>query len=274
MQIKYYIIPFIFLFLGVFPSDLYTQDEHFAVLEGIVTDRKTDQPLENVNVVISGTTLGTSTNEEGYFKLIYVPVGEQTIIFSYVGFATYRLTQNFSGGNEYAHDVEMYSRAIDMPELEIVEERYPDYDRRRAPDSHLITGEQIRESGIQSFGDLIRRFVPRAEVSVDGHDLNIRLTRESSITQRYFGAENPLIILNGINIGNTPGNLNAMIHPQNIERMEVIRGPSALSYGRGGEHGVIFIDTETPQYEGDIEWRSIIFGLSVISYALYILLLW
>lgn len=268
------IVAYIVILLLTSPGYLYTQDDHFSVLEGKVIDRQTNEPLENVNIVIGGTTLGTVTNEDGEFKLIYVPEGEQTIIFTYVGFATYRLTKEFLGGEEYEHDVEMYARPVPMPEMEIVEKRYPDFDRRRAPDSYLVTGEQIRESGIRSFGDLIRRFIPRAEVYEDGHDLNIRLTRETSITQRYFGAENPLIILNGINIGNVPGNLNAMINPQYIERMEVVRGPSALSYGRGGEHGVIFIDTEARQPQGEVGIRSIIFGLSLITYTLYVLLLW
>ena len=57
---------------------------------GAVTGRITDdfgEPLPGVNVLVKGTTVGTSTDMDGIYELT-LPNNAQTLIFSYVGFDT------------------------------------------------------------------------------------------------------------------------------------------------------------------------------------------
>ncbi len=56
-------------------------------LSGLVTDEK-GQVLPGANVVLSGTYLGTVTNEQGYFFFRKVPAGNYILKVSFVGFET------------------------------------------------------------------------------------------------------------------------------------------------------------------------------------------
>jgi|WetSurMetagenome_2_1015567.scaffolds.fasta_scaffold03721_7 ferric enterobactin receptor len=57
-------------------------------LTGIVRDQATGEPLPFTNIQIKGTTLGVSSNADGYFTLLKVPTDTSTLIVQYVGYVT------------------------------------------------------------------------------------------------------------------------------------------------------------------------------------------
>ena len=42
--------------------------------------------LPYVNITVKGTTIGTVTDETGHYQLIHMPIGEFTIVASYIGY--------------------------------------------------------------------------------------------------------------------------------------------------------------------------------------------
>lgn len=44
-------------------------------LSGVVTDQSSGDPLIGVNVIIEGTTMGASTDIDGYYVILNVPAG-------------------------------------------------------------------------------------------------------------------------------------------------------------------------------------------------------
>ncbi len=66
-----------FLFVA---SSLFSQS-----LKGIVLDEKTNLPIESVAVYFDGTTIGTSTNDEGKFKIELVQGVTAPLIVSFLG---------------------------------------------------------------------------------------------------------------------------------------------------------------------------------------------
>ncbi|MEL6611874.1 MAG: carboxypeptidase-like regulatory domain-containing protein, partial [Bacteroidota bacterium] len=57
-----------------------------GTLSGIVTDDETGEALAGAAVVVAGTSLGAATNLDGRYRIGRVPVGRQTLRFSFVGF--------------------------------------------------------------------------------------------------------------------------------------------------------------------------------------------
>ncbi|MEX0599916.1 MAG: carboxypeptidase-like regulatory domain-containing protein, partial [Rhodothermales bacterium] len=55
-------------------------------ISGQVTDAATGDPLPGVNVVIDGTTQGTSTGADGYYSIINVRPGTYDVRASFIGF--------------------------------------------------------------------------------------------------------------------------------------------------------------------------------------------
>lgn len=61
-----------------------------AIIEGTVTSALTGQPLPGANVMIRGTTIGTATNADGFYRmtlpLAQVTGEEETLVASFVGY--------------------------------------------------------------------------------------------------------------------------------------------------------------------------------------------
>ena len=69
------------LLLLILPFGLLAQN----TLKGVVLDGSLKQPLPGVNVLVAGTTNGTTTDFDGNFTLNNVKKGDK-ILFSYIGF--------------------------------------------------------------------------------------------------------------------------------------------------------------------------------------------
>ena len=65
--------------------------QYDAHLTGHVLDERTGEHLPYVNIQIKGTNIGTVTDESGHYLLQDLPIGRQTVIFSFVGYETLEL---------------------------------------------------------------------------------------------------------------------------------------------------------------------------------------
>lgn len=61
-------------------------------LAGRITDEN-NQPLAGVNIFLKGTTLGTASDQDGYYFIINIPPGKYKVEFSFIGYKT-RIVQN------------------------------------------------------------------------------------------------------------------------------------------------------------------------------------
>ena len=82
-----------------------------AVIEGIVKDAQTHEPLISVNVVVS-EFLGTVTDSDGRFQ-ISVPAGEYTLSFHYLGYTTSTIRVKVSAGETTFLPVNLSQGAIE-----------------------------------------------------------------------------------------------------------------------------------------------------------------
>ncbi|MEN8194389.1 MAG: carboxypeptidase-like regulatory domain-containing protein, partial [Bacteroidota bacterium] len=53
---------------------------------GKVIDKNNGEPINNVNVYVANTSIGTTTDSQGYFELTNLPQGTFDIIFSHVSY--------------------------------------------------------------------------------------------------------------------------------------------------------------------------------------------
>lgn len=77
------IIPFL-LFIIVTPK--VTAQEFSNRVTGRVMEKKTGKPISNVNVYLSETTIGASTNEDGFYTIEKVPSGTHELVASKIGY--------------------------------------------------------------------------------------------------------------------------------------------------------------------------------------------
>lgn len=107
----------------------------------------------------------------------------------------------------------------------------------------VITAEQIREAGISSANEAIRKLG-----GVYGRQ-NLYGTSDFSLDLQGFGAtsdQNVVILVDGIRISENEGvpALTSSIPIESIERIEIVRGGSSVLYGEGATSGTIQIITK------------------------------
>ena len=58
---------------------------------GRVTDKHTGEPLPAANIIIEGTRMGASSDQDGYYVILNVPPGTYTLTCSYIGYKTMKV---------------------------------------------------------------------------------------------------------------------------------------------------------------------------------------
>jgi iron complex outermembrane receptor protein len=103
----------------------------------------------------------------------------------------------------------------------------------------LITGEAIKEQGIRNIGDLVREIPNLSSNFLYANEVNFR-----GINMSIFTTSNPVVIyIDGIPQSNIYA-YEALL--ENVDRVEVLRGPQGTLYGKDAIGGVINVITKTP----------------------------
>ena len=78
-------------------------------IEGIVKDKKTQKSLIGANVFIVGTSIGTSTDGDGKYKLSNVNLGSYTLKASYIGYQEVEIDIDLTSAENITQDFEPVS---------------------------------------------------------------------------------------------------------------------------------------------------------------------
>ncbi len=92
-----------------------------------VLDKKTEEPLPFTNVIVRGTSIGTITNEEGFFELtISAKYKKSNLIFSFVGYKNASIPiKLFSSNDKYVY-LETESNSLEEVVL-IAKNKYKEF---------------------------------------------------------------------------------------------------------------------------------------------------
>ena len=78
-----------------------------GIVSGAVTDAESGEPGIGVNVMVKGTLLGALTDADGTYVITRVPVGDQTLVFTSVGFESFEKSITVVAGQESREDVKL-----------------------------------------------------------------------------------------------------------------------------------------------------------------------
>lgn len=232
----------VFLFIG---SIIYGQ-----TVAGVVSDA--DGPVPGANVLIEGTSTGTSTDFDGNFE-INVKSGD-ILVVSFIGFVTQKIT--YSGQSSI--DVLLEPDAQQLDEVVVTgygtSVRKEDLtgavsvvgvkDIEKAPLSTVDQALQGRASGVQI----------TQNSGAAGAGLKVRVRGSNSIS----GNNSPLVVVDGL----IDVDINS-VNPSDIQSISVLKDASSSAiYGNRAANGVIIITTK----KGTIGKSVIEFG-SYVSFA-------
>ena len=204
-------------------------------VRGTVTDATDGTPLPGVNVVIQGTTDGTTTDFDGNYT---IQAAEGSILeFSFIGFLSAEVAA--------ADQVDV---ALQLDNQQLEEVVLTGYGVSRKKDLtgavDKISTEEFNQGAIVSPEQLIAAKTPGVQISTGsgaaGSGSQIRIRGGSSLN----ASNNPLIVVDGVPLDVDGAGLNA-INPNDIEDFTVLKDASATAiYGSRGSNGVIIITTK------------------------------
>lgn len=208
-------------------------------VSGTVTDAQTEEPLPGVNIVVEGTTIGTTTDMDGNYT-IEAPA-DGTLTFSFVGYQE----QSIQIDESQEINVAMEQAATELEEVVAV--GYGTQKRENLTGSvDMTTSETLDARPIRTTGEGLQGVIPNLNISVTSGDP----TDDPSFNIRGFESitgGDPLILIDGV-----PGDPN-QINPSDIEDISVLKDASAAAvYGARGAFGVVLIETKNAE-AGDMQ---------------------
>lgn len=203
---------------------------------GTVTSAEDNVTLPGVNVVVKGSTIGTTTDADGNYSL-RVPNGNSVLVFSFIGFAPVEIALN----NRTTIDIVLQADIQQLNEVVVV-----GYGTMKKSD---VTGSVIRVSE----EELKSRPVMNALEAMQGRAAGVDITsneRPGEIGQirirgvRSLTASNdPLYVVDGIPLMSSSGI--ETLNPLDIEAVDILKDASATAiYGSRGANGVVLITTK------------------------------
>lgn len=220
-----------------------------GTVTGRVTDGSTGEPLIGANIILEGTTNGTLSDVNGNYS-IALNAGEQTLIISYVGYATLTRTVSVSAGAETRADFGLEQTNLIGQEVVVSASRKAEKLTNAPATISVIGANAIAELPSFNVAELLgrQRGVDYVRSGVLGVGVNAR---------GFNSAFNPknLQINDGrfstlIATGLPLGALSTTVK-EDIERIEVILGPSSALYGPNAHNGLINTITKDPRvYQG------------------------
>ncbi len=92
-------------------------------INGYVSDRQNGETLLFANVVLKGTTTGTSTNTSGYYRLVGLQAGSYVVQFTFVGYQPREIPITLADGESLRLDVSLIPEDFRLEDIVVESER-------------------------------------------------------------------------------------------------------------------------------------------------------
>lgn len=251
----------------LFSANLFADDElagKTPAIRGVVYD-ETNTPMVSVTIQLEGTTLGTTTNNDGLFSIKNLPKDTYNVKVSFVGYTPQTRTVDLSIHNTANLSFTLVPNENVLPGIEVFGERYKQPQKLETitrmplrPSEQIQSISVISEKSITEQGALT---VTDAVKNVPGVTLfgSYGGVKESMSIRGYRGVP---ILKNGVRIDSDFRTGSALSEMQGVESIQIIKGSAAVTQGVGNDlgsaGGVINVVTKTPKFvnAGEVSLRA------------------
>lgn len=216
-----------------------------AQLSGRITDFTTGRPLAGANIRIRELSIGTSSDSSGAFVFHNLTPGKYHLTVSFVGYITYTRIIRSEAETKKLADISLFPSVSEISTVVVTATR----GQRKAGDipsrvDVISSGEIERAASLTT--DEILAAVPGIYASRDYGLAN----KSGNVTMRGMNRNvQTLILVDGVPYTLIDGGASGWnrINPENIEHIEILKGPDSYIYGSNAMGGVINIITKRPE---------------------------
>ena len=246
-----------------------------AIITGKVIDEATGAPISDVQITVNGLArIGAVSDDKGTFTIRGVPAGTFTLRATRLGYAPREQSVTVPADGSVSVNFSMIHAVARLEE--VVTTATGEMSRREVGNviATVRADSIVQSAPITNVGELLQARTSGVQVvqtyGVLGASPNIRIRGIGSLS----GSNEPLVVVDGVRFSNEsePGNPTqgtvrqnrlSTIDPEEIESVDVIKGPSAAAlYGTAAANGVVIIKTKRGR-AGATNWR--VFGQGGVS---------
>ena len=255
------------LLASAVPLGLTAQAPAQGTISGRAVEAATQRPLPDVQVSVVGTQRGAITNEQGEYRIVNLTPGTVTVRAQRIGYAPVTQSVSVTAGGTATANFVLAATAIQIDEVVVTATGESQRKRETGNTVATVTPSAERLATTTNIADVLQASAPGVYVNssggTQGSASRIRIRGASSLSL----SNEPLLIIDGVRANNeiqgtgsigvggqTTSRLND-INPDDIEAIEVIKGPAAAAlYGTAGANGVIQIRTKRGR-AGQARWQ-------------------
>ncbi len=236
-----------------------------GTVTGRVTDGATGQPIQQARVLVQGTQNGSLTAENGRYTLRVPTSGAVVLEVSRIGYEAKKVTVTISGTAPVTQDVALTQAAFSLSAVVTTVTGQQRKVELANATTQIAVAEKVAELPVSNMGQLLSGRAAGVQVTTagaTGAGSRIRIRGQASLSL----SNDPVVIIDGVRMtanagsssigvgGSTPSRLDDL-NPEEIENIEVVKGPSAATlYGTEAANGVINITTKRGR-AGKTRWN-------------------
>src|SRR5690606_9757566 len=204
-------------------------------VSGRVTD-ESGKPLPGVNILIKGTTLGTTTDFNGTYAL-EVEDPEAILVFSFIGY----VTQEVSVSNRSTINIVLLEDFHSLNEVIVV--GYGTQKKENLTGAvDQVGSETFENRPLPNLTQGLQGVLPNVDIRMLDGKPNASPSINIRGTTSIGSGGSALILIDGVEGDPT------MLNPNDIESISVLKdAASAAIYGARGAFGVVLITTKKPE---------------------------
>ncbi len=212
-------------------------------VEGTVTDGTDGTTLPGVNIIVKGTTTGTSTNLDGNYSL-NAPSAQDTLVFSFIGYQT----QMIPIQGRSTIDVALQPASIQGEELVVV--GYGTQKREDLTGSvSSVSAEDMENAVSSTFDQALQGRTAGVMVMKNSGKPGAGVSIQIRGVNTLMSSSEPLYVIDGVPISaeSDDGTTNplATLNPSDIQSIDILKDASAAAiYGSRAANGVVLISTK------------------------------
>jgi len=237
-----------------------------GTITGRVTEQGPGQPVPEVQIFLVGTTLGGRSGPDGTYTIRNVPAGAVRVRAIRIGYTERTQAATVQAGQTATVDFALVRSAVQLQEIVTTATGEA---RRSVEEGNVvntISAAQVTQTApVTNVSDVLNARAPGVVItsgSGTGVGSRIRIRGANSLSL----SNDPIYIIDGIRMTNNAGSTSLGtggpepsrvndINPDEIENIEVVKGPSAATlYGTDAANGVIVITTKRGR-AGPARWN-------------------
>jgi TonB-linked SusC/RagA family outer membrane protein len=237
-----------------------------GTVAGRVTQVGTAQPVSDARVIVVGTSLFATTNADGRYTIRNVPAGPASVRVLRVGLGEQRKLVAVVVGETATLDFALQEVAVRLQEVVTTATG----EARRTELGHTVANidasQVVQESPVTNVQEVLAARAPGVQVTLGtqtGTGARVRIRGNNSLNL----SNDPIYVIDGIRMtsnsnssqlftgGGQPSRVGDL-NPEEIESIEIVKGPSAATlYGTDAANGAIIITTKKGR-AGAARWNA------------------